>query len=544
MRIFIWLLVIATAHVDQTRAEELITNGQFANQREGRPSGWAIRTNKQEVSIDAAEAQHPEVKQALRIDIVCDGGSSYGQIAQSLAVEPNTLFRFTGDWRSSKGQSAFFEIKRLKNGKELERVHLGWSQSSWQRVVRQIDSGEADTLEVLCRYRQKKEFGGSVCWYTNVSLQTVDKSASQRDGVVTLTQPIAPPPRKAPTFYFPEENPDLRIASPGADQYVTPAGAGAKTGVDWRNARSAGSGGLQTAWDAVGPGNTLYLGSGEYKNVLLEIKAGGSGTGAMRRLQGVDTGNGLPLMAGSLDMENIHDGWQTMVVGSSNTGYWELNGLRFRNCSCAIRLYGGNVGVRLSHLDIAHVREGLTLDGMADPQGRFATRDITISDCRVNVYTKRGIRMRDGVREVRIERVAVNAGGKDWVREAFPIGFQVSSEWNMPECRDITNHLCRLHGGRQLESQRQRLLERRRILRRTPRASSQICPLSRLQQHRRRLGRQIGRSRVDRLRKPAQQTQFSLLEFPRPGIAEKLHRGLRRRLPQRFTWNWTLVSAG
>jgi hypothetical protein len=128
-------------------------------------------------------------------------------------------------------------------------------------------------------------------------------------------------------------------------------------------------------------------------------------------------------------------------------GYWEGDNLRFRNCSCAIKLYGGNVGVRLSHLDITRVREGLTLEGMTDPKARFATRDITISDCTVTIYTKRGIRIRDGISDLHIQRVAVDAGGKEWFREAFPIGFQVDSEWNMPECRDITFADCTASGN-------------------------------------------------------------------------------------------------
>jgi hypothetical protein len=135
------------------RAEDLLANSSFAKQEDGAPIQWSIRDNKQEVAVDTAEASHPEIDQALRVDIVRDGGSSYGQIAQAVSVKPNTVYCFTGDWRSSKGRTAFFQIKRIKDRKELERIHLGWSSPAWQRVVRLVNSGEADTIEVICRYR-------------------------------------------------------------------------------------------------------------------------------------------------------------------------------------------------------------------------------------------------------------------------------------------------------------------------------------------------------------------------------------------------------
>src|SRR5210317_1939781 len=104
------------------QADSLLLNGSFAEQENHATVNWSIRDNKQEVAIDAAEAHHPEVDQALRVDILCDGGSSYGQIAQAASVQPNTVYRFAGDWRSSKGQTAFFQIKLLKDRKELKRI--------------------------------------------------------------------------------------------------------------------------------------------------------------------------------------------------------------------------------------------------------------------------------------------------------------------------------------------------------------------------------------------------------------------------------------
>lgn len=441
------LLALSPSTPGRAEAGILLTNGSFATNTDGKPDAWTVRGDKQKVTIDSSDSHHPAQLRALRVEITRDGGSSYGEIVQSVKVAPDTAYRFAGDWRSSKGKVAFFQIKRIKEGQELERIPLPWSETAWQRVVRTVNSGEADELQVLCRYRQKKAYVGTSCWYTNIFLTKSADSAAGVDTVSTISEPIAAPEPKLPVFDLAATNPDLIVAAPGADQFVTPEGAGEQTGADWDNARSAKDGGLQVAWNAVGPSNTLFLGSGEYRDILLEILAGGGSPAAMKRLQGVDTGTGLPLFTGSLDMDKIRDGWQTMIKGSPNTGYWSLADLRFRNCSCAIRLYGSNVGVRISGIDVERVREAFNVYGVRNPDDKFATRDVVISDCTVNIYTKRCLRIRDGVSDLSVIRVRADAGGREWFREAFPIGFHVESEAHLPPCHDITYIDCSASGN-------------------------------------------------------------------------------------------------
>jgi hypothetical protein len=125
-------LILATV---AARADNLLVDGCFARQEEGVSVNWSIRDNKQEVAVDASEAHHPQVEQALRVDILCDGGSSYGQIAQAVSVKPNTVYRFAGDWRSSKGQTGFFQIKRIKD----------------REFVKHFPSGSRSTAHGTCR---------------------------------------------------------------------------------------------------------------------------------------------------------------------------------------------------------------------------------------------------------------------------------------------------------------------------------------------------------------------------------------------------------
>jgi hypothetical protein len=259
------------------RAENVLVDGSFAEQKRGIPANWSVRDNKQEVSADATEAHHPDVNQTLRVDILCDGGSSYGQIAQAVSVKPNTVYRFTGDWRSSKGQTTFFRIKRIKDRKELDRVHLGWSSPAWQRVTRHVNSGEADMIEVVCRYRQKRDFVGLVCWYTNLSLSRTGDSAQSKDSVATISEPMAQPTFKTPTFVFPDKNPDLRVAAPGVDQYVTVTGAGKKTGTAASIAISS-----FLRWTAVAAKRNLRRGLSSIESISLSSNRSQHRSGASR----------------------------------------------------------------------------------------------------------------------------------------------------------------------------------------------------------------------------------------------------------------------
>jgi hypothetical protein len=226
------------------------------------------------------------------------------------------------------------------------------------------------------------------------------------------------------------EQRELRVASAssidGKAIYATDQGSGDQSGRDFENAIAVGGDRLQAAWDRLGPGDTLYLGSGTYRDMALQIQAGGSGPNAMITLQGIDTGDGLPLITGNFDKANPGKTGQAVVRAAADTGYWAVRDLQMRDVKHGVVLDGRNLGVRIHNVDVTRCREGVTIHGgltTAEPFG--GTHDVVVSDCEFGPYTKRGIRIRDGVSGVRIVNCHADAGGKDWATERFHVGFAV-----------------------------------------------------------------------------------------------------------------------
>ena len=71
-----WIILATTSVLcpQFAQADNLLANGSFAKQKDGVPTDWSIRSNRQKVRIDATGAHHPEVDRALRVDIFTDGG--------------------------------------------------------------------------------------------------------------------------------------------------------------------------------------------------------------------------------------------------------------------------------------------------------------------------------------------------------------------------------------------------------------------------------------------------------------------------------------
>ena len=425
-------------------------NPEFSKVSDAKPDSWTLRV-KQTVTSDKEGVHHPDKESALHVQITKDGGSSYGEILQKVEVDPEGIYRFSGDLRSTKGGTAFFQIKRLSGKKELERIALPFSEQSWQRIGKSFSADGADHVEILCRFRQKKAYVGEHCWFTNLSLAKADALADPSAEKISEPIPAPPKPPKVVVAEVPllKEHPGLLVAKPGTDQYVTPAGAGARTGADWENARAATDGGLQAALDATGPGNTLRIGSGDYPGALLELTAAGSGPDAMLNILGVDTGGGLPVLRGRLVLEKdrLKDGWETVLRARTDTGWFSIRDLRFENVSCAIKLHGRHLGVRMSGIEVEKAREGFMIYGMEKPGGNYATNDVEISDCSIKLYTKRAVRIEDGVHNVSLTRIHADAGGEKNALEAFPIGFHIFSREGTPGCKDIRHTDCSARGN-------------------------------------------------------------------------------------------------
>ena len=212
-----------------------------------------------------------------------------------------------------------------------------------------------------------------------------------------------------------------------ANYYFTPTGAGEQTGTSWDTAYSKKA--IQTVLsEQVKPGDRIMLGSGTYtrlpyiNNTLLVVARGGR-PGKPIAIEGVDTGEGLPVIRGAWKETNIryHAHSATAISLRKDVSHVEIKGLRIENCQHGIRTSGGNRSIRIEDVAIARCREGFIFNGLIDS---------TLSRCQIVRYTKRGIRFEAECKSVTVRDVLAdaNAGDAAWPLEGFPFGFAVEDE--------------------------------------------------------------------------------------------------------------------
>ena len=413
------LLLSASPQISQAQDDgPTIENSDFASFTGGKPDGWTFRSNKQEFA-QATDIDHETVDTALQITLVKDGGNSYGEILQRLKLKPATRYRISADIRSSPNGLGIIQVKTIRSKKELERLNSDRSKTDWETVSLEFDTANSDQVQVLCRYTQKGSQVGGQIWWTNLQIEELGDGAPPRD---------------------PES---LEIAEAGIDQYVTPSGAGKKDGSDWANARAGGSD-LQSALDAVGPGNTLHLGSGDYRDVSLSIERGGASSGEMVKIVGVDTGDGPPRFTSSFDKDNPGKGGGVLFRLAGYVGFVSIENVQAEAYAAGIEMDGPNRGIRISNVDVSASREGIIINGGAVANDLDSgSNDIVIRDGDFMHYTKRAIRLRGGVHDVQILNCHADAGGEAWATERFAMGFTVEgSKADGVMDHDITYENC------------------------------------------------------------------------------------------------------
>ena len=209
------------------------------------------------------------------------------------------------------------------------------------------------------------------------------------------------------------------------DVYMLPAGAGSKDGSSWQNALGAADG-IQAGWDKLAPGQTLWLGSGDYGAAKLTIRSGGE-AGRLKTLAGRDTGGGAPVFTSDFDKNRPDKTGATFVTLSDGADYWAIQNIAIQSYRIGIASgEGGHVGARVRNFDVTDCREGISLQGGGTAQNPdAASHDIKISGCDFTGYTKRGIRLRNGNYNFQITNCVADAGGKAYATEPFQMGFNV-----------------------------------------------------------------------------------------------------------------------
>lgn len=211
-----------------------------------------------------------------------------------------------------------------------------------------------------------------------------------------------------------------------ADRYVLPHGAGARDGSSWANAMETSHGRLQQALDALQPGDTLWIGSGEYRDIRLTLSHGGA-AGRPVTIAGHDTGGGLPVFSGSFNKANPRKSGRTLFSVKAGASDWRLKDLAAKDYNCGLSISGGGCShIQIVNFDVTGCREGIGISGggtAANPaQGSHA---IEIRDCDFLHYTKRAVRIQNGAYNVRVINCTADAGGQAWATEPFQIGFSV-----------------------------------------------------------------------------------------------------------------------
>ncbi len=160
-------------------APNLVLNGSFRERdATGAPAQWRIVDTGHKVAWDAAE-------EALRVDIG-RASENDGQIVQRVkGIAAGRAYVLSGQVRSSKAGLAHLQIKLHRGGREQRRITAEpRSDTGWRDVEAAFSAGDADEIEILCRFRQRDDTLGQTAWFRAVSLVEAGPPSIAGGGVV------------------------------------------------------------------------------------------------------------------------------------------------------------------------------------------------------------------------------------------------------------------------------------------------------------------------------------------------------------------------
>lgn len=211
--------------------------------------------------------------------------------------------------------------------------------------------------------------------------------------------------------------------SNAAEIYVTPDGAGEKSGSSWESAFEASS--LNTVVAELKPGDTLLLGGGNYAGVTLDINCRGTAESPIK-IQGVKRGEGLPTFTHTWKIEDPGKGATAIRLGDA-ASHINLHNLRFEGYRTGVLADKTSNGEGRTHLsfhdvDVKHCRYGFYLSDCDD---------LEILSCDLVRYSKHGFRLEQGCDRVRFYDCLADCSQADpeWEKhtELLPFGFNVNS---------------------------------------------------------------------------------------------------------------------
>lgn len=416
-------LICAATHAAE---RNLLVNPEF---KDGQTGGWTDRSaTRQNVTAGKGDGL-PDGVNALRVEVVKDGGSSHGQILQFAKARPGVAYRVRARVKADMPEMAYVQVKQMKGKNEGERLSTGTNKATggWEVLEKEFTTA-ADTtaIQVLLRYRMNAGCVGKSAAFALPTLIALD------DG------DTPPPPFQPPRAVEPV------VADVGVDSYVTPTGAGRQDGSDWDNAFAARNGGLQAAWDRAGPGNTVRVAGGDYGAATLAIRSGGASLEQPKGLVGVDRGvPGFPrpVFTGPWTKENPASG-PTFLSLSPGASFLTLANLEVRNYKSVLVAKGPNLGLRILDIDAQDCRDAFWIEGGATAAlPDSGSHDLVMDGCDVLRYTKRALRTMDGVHDMKVLNCTADAGGKENCTEVFPIGFHILGNYNSKAANVRDHHI-------------------------------------------------------------------------------------------------------
>lgn len=223
-----------------------------------------------------------------------------------------------------------------------------------------------------------------------------------------------------------------------ADLYVSLDGAGRRDGSSREHAATAKEGRLQTMWDALPVGGTLWLAPGEYRGITLEVRP--SSSKGERTLSGESGGDKKTVFVSDFDKKRPAKTGGIGITVLPGVSDLTIRNVNFRDMNTAIHLQGGHERVLIETVRVTRAREGIRSEGLG--RGKTGTKSLTLRDCEIIHFTKRGLRLLAGHESVRVDRCRADAGGKEWDVEPFQMGFAVEAG-----CHEIDFIDCEARGS-------------------------------------------------------------------------------------------------
>jgi hypothetical protein len=211
-----------------------------------------------------------------------------------------------------------------------------------------------------------------------------------------------------------------------ADLYMSPTGAGNKSGDSWANALQYES--AKSLEDAIGKlqhGDTINLAVGQYQGGTIAIKTDGKSEKDIVTIKGHIKDGNMPTFVGEWGKHDANKGF-TLFVVTNGSSWIGIENIKANNVRGFFETQSpGNVtGIRIKNIDVHETRDAFVFAGGASAsQPEIGTNDILVENAKVIHYAKRGFRIRDGVYNATFKNCVADAGGKEWATEPFHMGF-------------------------------------------------------------------------------------------------------------------------